>query len=240
MRKTILYCILFINACFIAVSCKELSSSEANKLSVVDVAATVTEFKEKVNAPFATYRDLFSQIEQQKSILEQKKIIGDFEFSMNYQPHVLLTLINNDSLNPDAPLNKNLLKKTEEYTNLHYIKFSIENKTFKSELLRYEVASAEDYSNRVNYYAFHIKQDVMLIQNDKDTIRNAFVTMERTFDISPKLNLVFAFETKANAKIDKLTFAYEDVVFNNGKLNFEINYKAIAHLNSPDFKKIIL
>lgn len=194
---------------------------------------------EKVTNGTSTYKDLVDALATYDPILKKTKTIGDFIFETDYQSHLQLAIMNNDSIRPEMPVRKQDLVKINEYKNLHSLHFSMENRNFKSELLRLNVASADDYSRRISYYSFYCNNDVYLVENGKDTLRGAFLNFERTFDVSPKLNFTFVFESKAKEPLETLNFVFNDVVFNNGKLNFEFNYKTISVLNTAEIKKLL-
>lgn len=187
-----------------------------------------------------TYQDLIEAVSIYEPVLHKTKTIDDFAFDATYQPHLLLTLMNNDSIKPENPVNKADLKKISNYNNLHYIKFSMENKKFKSELLRYDIESADEYSERISYYSFYCNKDAYMVENNTDTIKGSFVNFERTFDVSPKLNFTFVFESKNKKPLQTVNFIFNDIIFNNGKLNFEFDYEKISTLNNSEIKKLIL
>jgi hypothetical protein len=225
---------------FLAFACRPTAGIDGSITEEVPLETVKKELTEKAKDPTSTYNDLIHCVKEMAPFLSKNKKIDDFEFSANYRPHIFLALVNNDSIDQNSKIDKAVLSQTDEYHKLHYIQFSIENTKFKSELLRYNLASADDYSQRISYYAFQVKNDICLIENSKDTIKGSFVNFERTFDISPKLNLTFVFERKSDAPLNKLTFVFNDIIFNNGKINFEFDYNKIAFLNSPEVKKLAL
>jgi hypothetical protein len=175
--------------------------------------------------------------QQFEHAFSQKKTINDFVFEAEYQPHLIIALKNKSGLDTT---NKSIKCMVQDYSNLHYVTFSIENKKFKSELLRYELSSAQEYSDRITYYSFNSQKESYIIENDNDTLRGAFVHFERTFDVSPKLNITFVFERKSHLPIQKLNFVFDDIVFNNGKIEFEFDYKTISTLNAEGLNKLLL
>ncbi|MCE3226611.1 MAG: hypothetical protein K0S32_1162 [Bacteroidetes bacterium] len=213
---------------------KDLSGPSGEGINASEVT-----LKKELADKNTTYDNIFEHLGTISKEINKQKEIEDFVFTAQYQPHLLLSLLNSDSTDENQKINRAILTRAQEYDKLHYIKFSIENKKFKSELLRYNATTPEEYSERISYYSFHIKNDVYLVENSKDTLKNAFVTFERTFDMSPKLNIVFAFERKKTEPLKQLTFVFEDLVFNNGKILFEYDYTKFSYLNSPEIKKII-
>ena len=202
------------------------------------------EEKEKISSVLhntkSTYESILSALDPFKRSLTKTKDINQFSFVAEYQPHLLLAVVNTGSFNALDRLDKKSLNAVGDYENLHYIKFSMENKDFHSELIRYDLKSAQEYSDRIMYYSFYSNRDAYLIENGCDTIRNAFVHFERTFDVSPKLNMTFVFEKKSRHDLNKVSFVFEDVIFNHGRLNFEFDGKTISLLNATEIKKLML
>ena len=198
------------------------------------------EIKQSINDKESTYQDLLESTREYTPFLTKIKKVNEFRFEAHYQPHLLLTLNNNDSISLEDKINYNVLNHVKDYANIHYIQFSLENLKFKSELLRFDLKSAQQYSDRIMYYSFYCNRDAYVIENGCDTLRGSFVHFERTFDVTPKLNLTFAFERKTHTPVTSLNFVFDDVIFDNGRLNFEFNYQVISVLNAIEIKKLLL
>lgn len=164
--------------------------------------------------------------------LTESKIIEDFEFKLTYKPHLVMIIQDKDSI-PDI---ETIKSEALQYENLHYMTLSIKNKTWNSELLKFNAGSPEEYSERINYYSFRCQNDLYFIE-DKDTLKGAFVNFERAFDISPVLNITIAFERKRKGPYHDLSFVYDDKIFNNGKIKFELNSELISMFNSPEITR---
>lgn len=201
----------------------ELTDSETKKLHQ-KLTSTSNDFHNVL--------ELFKVINSKLTI---SKSIEDFEFSVKYEPHFLLAIKENDTL----PVNKQdvqrIISKSGGYEHLHCLKLKIENKKWKTELLKYNVSSMNEYSERINYYSFKSQNDMLLIEGN-DTLRSAFVNFERSFDLSPVINLTIAFERKTKGRLDRLNFVFDDRVYNNGKIKFELNSELISLFNSPEIK----
>lgn len=180
-------------------------------------------------------KKLIEAVTASEQVLTQIKTIDDFVFEARYLTHLQQLLLLEDSSLSGAQLSSAI----KNYENLYSFRFSIEHKRFNSELLRYGLRSADEYAHRVSYYSFYCNQDVYLVADGKDTVRAAFVNFERTFDMSPKLNFTFVFEKKGSAPNHRLNFVFDDAVFDNGKLNFEFNYKSISAFDSQEIQKLL-
>ena len=229
--------ILFLLGCFLA-ACGpgQFETEHADAISLAEKSAKLHSV---LSEEHSTYKDILGTIKAFYPQLNKSKTIDAFEFKASYQPHLLLA-INNAVTSDERSKRTELHKTLEGYSDLHYIQFSIENKEFHSELLRFDLSSAQEYSDRIMYYSFYCNKNAYIIENERDTIACAFVHFERTFDVSPKLNLTFVFEKKEHQPMDKVSFVFEDVIFNKGKLNFEFDYKSISVLNAKEINKILL
>lgn len=209
------------------------SLSESEKAQVIE--AVTSEVKKE-----RTYADIIASLQPLSPVLRKNKTINDFTFSAHYQPHLLLAVTNHGLTDLNAKTGSSFLKEIDSYKNLHYIKFTIRNNTFKSELLRYQLESVQQYSDRITYYSFQSQRDALIIENGKDTLRKVFVHFERTFDVSPELNLTFVFERANGKAIEDLKFVFDDKIFNNGKISFDFDYRTIAKLNAEEIKNLLL
>jgi hypothetical protein len=165
----------------------------------------------------------------------QKKQIDAFEFELLYKTHFSLAVNNLDSL---IYGNKKDLLKSEiaQFDKLHYFTFQISNKTLHSELLKYNISSEQEYTDRILYYTDNCQKDFILIE-DGDTLRSPFVNFERTFDVAPIINMTVVFERKKAENFKHLTFIYEDKIFNSGKIKFQLEPEIISVFNNPEIKK---
>lgn len=231
--------VMLIIACW---SCGRVTSAKTGITEAV--AGEPTERNSGINAQSihagTTYAEVAEHLQQLKTEIEKEKQISPFVFKAIYQPHLMLALNTTETISPQAKIDKVFLQRAIDYNALHYIQFSMENKEFKSELLRFALSSAEDYADRIDYFSFRCGKDALLIEDGKDTLRAVFANYERTFDASPKINIVFAFERKTQKPLSTIRFIFNDEVFSNGKLNFEFDYSHLAHLNAPELKKIVL
>lgn len=89
----------------------------------------------------------------------------------------------------------------------------------QGELLQYELTSEEEYKRRVEYYSFHINNDIKLVSKT-DTLKCLFSTFERTYGVSPDITINCYFEKpKANNLSSGYTIVFEDRYFNCGIVN---------------------
>lgn len=231
-----IHCIfLLLLCCFSA--CRN-GDGNVVRLEDVPLEEKTRELRSVLAQKNSSCQDILQTIDAFYPQLNKSKTIDDFEFIAIYQPHLLLAL--SDKVPSDSYKNAELSNTVKQYAGLHYIQFSIENKDFHSELLRFNIRSAQDYSDRIMYYAFNSNKDTYVIENNKDTIPCSFVHFERTFDVSPKLNLTLVFDKRETTPVEKLNLVFEDVIFNKGKLIFEFDYKDISVLNAGNISKILL
>lgn len=234
MRIRQITCLLAVFAsCCVVISCDVSSHRTSATTQSQEIITTA------IKSNKADRSKLLDALSLSSLDLTRTKSIDDFVYEAKYLPHLQQLLSSGDTTLLNGMPTSKFLNELDNYENLYAFCFTIENKKYKSELLRYGLQSADEYAHRVSYYSFYCNQDVYLVADGKDTLKAAFVNFERTFDISPRLNLTFVFEKKGLPPVNRFNFVFNDAVFENGKLNFEFNYKSISVFDSHEIKKLI-
>jgi hypothetical protein len=157
--------------------------------------------------------------------LKITKTIGDFSFSAFYKPANYLALRELPASQDVDP--KAFSQKLEEYGDLTYFTFKIENPKAGEELLKVNAASANEYYGRLEYMAFKMQEDFKLLQ-DKDTLNCNLFHFERVYGLAPSATFVLAFP-KINAGKD-VQIWYHDKIFKNGIIIMNIKTEVINNL----------
>lgn len=159
------------------------------------------------------------------------KKIDEFEFISIYKPYSILLLEEVDTLNLNQLVTDQFKTKTNQYNTMHFFNFTIKNASFKHELIKLNTTDNQMYYDRIAYYSFASKNDTYVVE-DLDTLKCDFVNFERTFDANPSIMLSFGFTRKSKlTNYKKLTFVFEDKIFNKGRLNFNFDTQPIILLN---------
>jgi hypothetical protein len=159
------------------------------------------------------------------------KKIDDFQFIAIYKPYSILVIEELQDINITDTISAEFQKKTANYNNMHFLNFSIENETFKNELIKLDVENNQAYYDRITYYSFAAKNEAYVVE-DKDTLKCDFINFERTFEAKPSIMLSLGFTRKSKTNNYKsLKFVFEDKIFNKGKLIFNFDTQPILLLN---------
>jgi len=163
--------------------------------------------------------------------LKKSKEIGDITFSLLYKPaeYVACTEDEDCSLSADT-----LKEKLKELEGLDYYDLRIELTSAQGELLKYNVESAQEYGQRVNYFAFDMQRDIKLIEG-KDTLDCKLFHFERAYDVAPYATFLLGFPKSKSSTAEK-TFFYQDKVFEKGIIKFTFSPNDLAQI--PKLKTI--
>jgi hypothetical protein len=113
---------------------------------------------------------------------------------------------------------------------MSYFKFRIGKSEGTGELLKYNLSSAQEYTNRLNYISFEMQKDIFLIQ-DKDTVYPGLYHYERVFEVAPYATIVLAFDNEKFKPENEFTIVYNDRLFKKGYIKY--NYKAGQLIDLP-------
>lgn len=163
--------------------------------------------------------------------LKKEKEIGDITFSLLYKPaeYVACQEEQTTDLSSDT-----LREKLKELEGLDYYDLKIEITSGQGELLKYNVESAQQYSQRVSYFAFDMQKDIKLIEGH-DTLDCQLFHFERAYDVAPYAMFLLGFP-KSKISTSERTFFYQDKVFNKGIIKFTYTPTEIAQI--PRLKTI--
>lgn len=94
---------------------------------------------------------------------------------------------------------------------------------FTNEWLKNRLDEGMDYSERVEYISFQMKNDIKFVLDKKDTIPCSNYIYERNFGTSPVTSIIIGFDTEKKYK--KVEIILKDQLFNNDQLTFSFNSK---------------
>jgi hypothetical protein len=156
------------------------------------------------------------------------KKMDDFTFTAKYIPQEYMALreLGVDSLNPES-----FAKRVSELSELQYFTFSIQNKNYRNELLKYNLGNESEYYSRIEYFSFKMQEDIKLIDGN-DTLMCELFHFERTYDIATYITFTMAFKNTKNFN-DRI-FTFNDLVFKNGQIN--ITFDKSTFMSIPKIK----
>ena len=159
-----------------------------------------------------------------------EKTIDNLRFSVQYKtPEYITCMEQHGRACSDALVRKN----TAELSGMQYYDLRIVLNDGGNELLKYNLSSAEQYNERVNYFAFGMQHDIQLIDGH-DTLPCLLYHFERAYDVTPSATLVLGFLQK-QPEGDK-TLLVDDRTFNKGLLKFR--FSAAELNNKPKLKTL--
>ena len=162
--------------------------------------------------------------------LANKQVMQELTFTLNYQPAEWMAL---KSLGPGAGTQE-LMTETEQYSDLLYFNVRLQLNEAQTELLKYKLNDQQQYSQRIQYYAFKVQNDISLVVDEKDTIRCGISHFERTYSMTNYTDLLLGFSKKdldADPDWKKLTLVFRDRVFGQGTIRFQFDRKQLT--NTP-------
>ena len=221
--------ILLVSLLPLCLSCK----NSINGHDGIEKKMDVEKVTKQLTLKTFKYHDLVDIWKQDgKSQFEATKKIDDFSFTATYKPASVSAMEEEtDSLKLNDTIAASFKQKIVSYQQMHLFNFSIVNKSFKHELIKFEANDNQQYYDRLSYYSFAVSQDAYVIE-DKDTLPCKFVNFERTFEANPSIMLTLVFNRKSTVNQYKnLTLVFDDKIFNKGKLMFDFETTPLLVLN---------
>lgn len=192
--------IFFLNIC---VSCAPSKEEE------IDLSLKLPREKPvKFNEP----EKLIAFIDDKKNGFIKSKTIGQITYDAILKP--IDYLLSQKRLEEK---NNSLSKK--DFEDLQYFDLRIKIEDFHKEFIKYDLESAEEYQQRVQYCAFNMQQDIKLIDGT-DTLNCVLYHYERAFDVVPYGHFILGFETRKSDLVNTKTIVFYDQLFNNGIIKF--------------------
>jgi len=158
--------------------------------------------------------------------LVKAKTIDDLKFTVQYKPYEYIVYLEERT---DKVADTLLKRKVKELEGMQYYDLKILLKNSQQELLKSGLSTREEYEKRVNYFSFHMQQDIQLVDGN-DTLPCALYHFERAYDVTPVCTLLLGFrKSESNAMKPKTLLVYERT-FNKGLLKFTFKEKRLQTL----------
>jgi hypothetical protein len=214
--KTIAY--LFI--AIVLISCG--SEPEGNVVSNVTIEKSELKARAEMELSPAQY---VSWANERSNGLFASKKIENIEYAIFAKPvdYILSKEILNHVTNEN-----DYSKAKSELSDLQYFDFRITVDNYHDEFLRYNLSSADQYQDRIDYCAFNMQNDIRLL-NGSDSIPCVLFHFERSYSLVPYGHFLLAFQ-KTNLTSDHITFYFRDNLMQNGIIKLIVNKDALSHL----------
>lgn len=171
---------------------------------------------------------LVKWVGEKENDLSKTKDISEMTYHLSYMTKECMAYMELK----DKPYSKEDLQKTlGYYSEMSYFNFRIELKAGQGELLKYNLKSPQQYTERISYVSFEMQKDIYLVQG-KDTLLPGLYHFERTFDVAPFTTVMLAFDNKKFNPSEEFTVVYNDKLFNKGFIKY--NYKPKQLIDLPN------
>ncbi|HTA63069.1 MAG TPA: hypothetical protein VK835_11465 [Bacteroidia bacterium] len=169
--------------------------------------------------------------QNEENKLKKQKEIQDIVFTLQYKPAEYVLCMEQKSQTISTTV---LQKEIKELKGLDYYDFTIGLASGQGELLKYNISSVNEYTQRLNYFAFNMQQNLKLLDGD-DTLNCTLFHFERAYDVAPYSVFLLGFPKTKNANSSK-TFLYPDKIFGKGMIKFTYTKEDLSQI--PKLKTI--
>lgn len=160
----------------------------------------------------------------------RRKTIDNVRYSVQVVPNAL-KLIHLDKRG--VVTSENISEFNQETENTLEFLFQIDLLDYREEFLTYPLDNSMNYTERLEYFSFNMKDDISILLDGKYTLKCQDYVFERNFGSSPKASITIGFNLPKKYKTLKLIIS--DKVFNNDNIQFEFSSNQLNIL--PKLKK---
>ncbi len=146
--------------------------------------------------------------------LKRDKTVGEITFSIQYKPLEYIVCLEEKK---DKIAESLVQQKVSELSDMQYFDLSISLNEGRRELLKYQLSSPQQYNERVNYFAFAMQKDIVLVQGD-DTLPCVLYHFERAYDVTPSSTFLLGFSLNRHAHFEDKTLILYDKTFDKGTI----------------------
>lgn len=222
MKRIVLICVLcevlVFNSCTDNVKTGQTTIAEDIEIENGLVAAK--------DAPLMEVSDYVQWVQNSENGFRKEKVIDDLTFFVQYKPYEYIVSVEERK----EEISDTLLKsKIAEINDMQYYDFKISLNEGAGELLKYQLASPQEYAERVNYFAFNMQKDIQLAEGN-DTLPCTLYHFERAYDAAPSSTFLLGFPLSENKSQQEKTLLVYDRTFNKGMLKFTFRKKDLKNL----------
>lgn len=175
--------------------------------------------------------DYVSFINAPENGLHKTKQVGDMKFDVQYKPLPYLLAMEKRSNDISEAY---YAEHEERFANQHHYNFKLDipdNPYMDVE--KVGVHTEQEWSDRLQYLAFDMKNDISLIVG-QDTLAPALFHFERSYNLTSYRSFVLAFPKYAHHEELDQTLIFDSPYFNAGRIKFYIKQSDIDEL--PEMK----
>ena len=188
------------------------SCGKQNGLGNDDYDTGVRTLKRERPIQFESPEALIAYVDDSEKGFVRTKVIREITYSACLKPLDYL-------LAQKRIKEKNDSLKKEDFEDLQYFDLRINITGFAQEFIKFDLNSSDQYNERINYCAFKMQNDIVLIDG-LDTLNCVLYHFERAFDVVPYGHFLLGFEANRKKSISTKTLVFNDHLFNNGMIKF--------------------
>jgi hypothetical protein len=222
MKKLCYISLFAVALCAIGFSCQHGAFASENNSAQSESAVSSRE----LNPP-----EYVVWCQDKENRLRKQKEMQDIIFTLQYKPAEYVLCMEQK---PQTISAKDLQKQLKELEGSDYFDFSIGLSSGQGELLKYNVSSTDEYTKRLNYFAFDMQRDLKLLDGN-DTLNCTLFHFERAYDVAPYSVFLVAFPKTKNPHSEK-TFIYPDKIYGKGMIKFTYTKEDLSQI--PKLKAI--
>ena len=155
--------------------------------------------------------------------LTTTKNVGGYSYSLQYTPldYILINEYKEALTEPVAKIER------KDRDGLQYFKLQVSTNS-GTDILKNNVTSAAEYEQRLNYLAYHMQQDVQLVDQG-DTLPCSIYHFERTYGLTPHRTILLGFKASRGDSQDKV-LVINDQLTQNGIVKLKIKGDQISKI----------
>jgi len=156
-----------------------------------------------------------------------KKNIGEYEYTLKYQPvdYMIANEFRTDEIDPGA-----YEMRKKEMEGAQYYSLRIKQKDSNADVMLAGISSSSDYYAMDTYLAYGFKDDIKMVQDDTSSC--TLYHFVNTHGLTPHVEIVFGFDKPENGQ-DR-TIVINERVFGAGTLKFSFTENVLSQV--PELK----
>jgi hypothetical protein len=179
-----------------------------------------------IDADKLSMNEYVQWVQNPENGFKKQKSINDLLFTLQFKPYEYIVCLEEQK---EHIADSTLKKKIAELNEMQYYDLKISLKEGVGELLKYRLNTAQEYTDRVNYFAFGMQKDIKMVEGN-DTIPCELYHFERSFDASPNSTILLGFPVKSNSSSTEKTLLVYDKTFNTGMVKFTFSKDELKKL----------
>lgn len=168
-------------------------------------------------------KDYLAWVNNPENGLKVSKEIKEYKIELFYKPAEYIAINEQKTTEIDTAL---FFQRIKEIKDFQYYTLKIESLK-GTEMMRTNIASEHEYSQRLQYFSDLVQYDLLLEENN-DTLTCQLFHFERNYGVAPYNNIVLGFPkpTQENAK----TLVFNDQMLGIGKIKLKIEKDNIDNI----------